>query len=303
MNYRGPEQIKTSRLVLFAIAVPMLLSSLSSWQDAGTPPVPSTGSETDTFSRVIENQKRMDEALNIYERFQKIEVRKTGSDPSPFETKAWRLFPAGPALTKIPVSETGDPGNPQSYRAELEKLVKYLSWLNQQGSAQREAYARASHKKKDRAELMAAARQAFIFTRLGSEPRGDRTLIKYSMIPNPDFKSSLRNAIIFSRVSGFIWIDQQSGELARIEGTVTDDISIAMFLAKVYKGSHFMQERYELAPGLWFPTYEQYDFDGRKYLLPFSIHERTFYSNYKKVGPPAEALILVHTELDNLPNK
>ncbi len=64
-----------------------------------------------------------------------------------------------------------------------------------------------------------------------------------------------------------------------------------------------MQERYELAPGLWFPTFEQYDFDGRKFLLPFSIHERTFYSNYKKVGPPAEAIELVHAELDKLPIK
>jgi hypothetical protein len=303
MNYKGASQTRSSQFMLFAMAVPLLLVSSSSWQDGGSPLAPSIGPKTDTFNRVIENQKRMEDALNIYERFQKIEVRKTGSDSSPFETKAWRLFPAGPGLTKIPVSATGDAVNPQSYRAELEKLVKYLSWLNQQGAAQREAYAKATHKKKDRAELIAAARQAFIFTRLGTEPRADRTLIKYSMIPNPDFKSSLRNALIFSKVSGFIWIDEQSGEMARIEGTVTDDIAIAMFLAKVYKGSYFMQERYELAPGLWFPTYEQYDFDGRKYLLPFSIHERTFYSNYKKVGPPSEALALVHTELDNLPNK
>jgi len=303
MNYKIAAEIRSSQFMLLVVATPLLLVSLFSRQDTTSPSAPSTGSETDTFGRVIENQKRMDDALNIYERFQRIEVRKTGSDSSPFETKAWRLFPAGPALTKIAVSETGEPVSQQSYRIELEKLAKYLTWLNQQGSAQRDAYAKASHKKKDRAELIAAARQAFIFTRLGTEPRGDRTLIKYSMVPNPDFKSSLRNAIIFSKVSGFIWIDERSGEMARIEGTVTDDISIAMFLAKVYRGSYFMQERYELVPGLWFPTYEQYDFDGRKYLLPFSIHERTFYSNYKKVGPPAEALALVHTELDNLPNK
>jgi len=74
-------------------------------------------------------------------------------------------------------------------------------------------------------------------------------------------------------------------------------VSLALFLAKVYKGSRFMQERYEVAPGVWEPTFEQYDFDGRKYLIPFSIHERTFYSNYKKVGPPREALQVVRAEL------
>ena len=61
-----------------------------------------------------------------------------------------------------------------------------------------------------------------------------------------------------------------------------------------------MQERYEIAPGLWLPTYEQYDFDGRKFLLSFSIHERTFYSEYRKVGPPAEAVKLIRAELDKL---
>ena len=52
-----------------------------------------------------------------------------------------------------------------------------------------------------------------------------------------------------------------------------------------------------MAPGVWEPTFEQYDFDGRKYLIPFSIHERTFYTKYKRVGPPKEALQVVRAEL------
>ena len=76
-----------------------------------------------------------------------------------------------------------------------------------------------------------------------------------------------------------------------------EDISLGIFLAKVYKGSHFMQERYEMVPGLWLPTFSQYDFDGRKFLASFSLHERTFYSNYKLVGTPKEALALIRAEL------
>ncbi len=144
-----------------------------------------------------------------------------------------------PALNKIPLSPTAEPLSPQSYRFELEKLIKYLAWVNQQGSAQREAYARAERKKKDRDDLLESTHEAFIFTRIGTEPRGDRTLVKYSMVPNPNFKPQVRNAIIFSKVSGFLWIDEQSGELARIEGSVMEDISIAMFLARVYKGQPF----------------------------------------------------------------
>ena len=79
-----------------------------------------------------------------------------------------------------------------------------------------------------------------------------------------------------------------------------EDISLGIFLAKVYKGSHFMQERYEMAPGMWLPTFSQYDFDGRKFLASFSMHERTFFSNYRLVGPPKEALALVRSELQRV---
>jgi hypothetical protein len=51
---------------------------------------------------------------------------------------------------------------------------------------------------------------------------------------------------------------------------------------------------------VWEPTFEQYDFDGRKFLSSFSIHERTWYSNYKRVGPPKEALDVVRAELSQL---
>jgi hypothetical protein len=117
------------------------------------------------------------------------------------------------------------------------------------------------------------------------------------MVPNPKYKPTSRNATLFTKITGFIWIDEESAELAKVEGEVSQDISISLFLAKVYKGSHFMQERYEMAPGIWLPTFQQYDFDGRKFLLPFSVHERTWYTNYRRVGPPQEALEVVRGEL------
>jgi len=58
-----------------------------------------------------------------------------------------------------------------------------------------------------------------------------------------------------------------------------------------------MQERYEVAPGLWLASFSQYDFDGRKLFSGFSVHERTFYTNYRYIGPPNEALLAVRKEL------
>jgi len=95
-------------------------------------------------------------------------------------------------------------------------------------------------------------------------------------------------------------VDDESQQLARVQGEVTEDISLGVFLARIYKGSHFLQDRYEMAPGLWLPTFSQYDFDGRKFFSSFGVHEKTFYSEYKRVGPPAEAIPQIQSELARL---
>jgi hypothetical protein len=277
------------------------LASTSYGQDPASAPLLQPEARGDVFDRVIANEKRMEIALDEYERTQKVEIRRTGNDSKPSELKVWRVFPAGPAVHKLPISVDGSPVNPEIYRADLEKLEKYLLWAAQDGVGQQEAYAKAQHKRKERNDLIVSTHEAFLFTRVGEEKRGDRLLAKYTMIPSPKYKPTTRNGMVFTKVRGTVWIDEQTDELAKIEGAVTEDIAISLFLAKVYKGSHFMQERYEMEPGHWFPSYEQYDFDGRKFVLSFSIHERTFYSDYKRVGPPRESIGVVRDELNKLP--
>lgn len=255
---------------------------------------------SDIFEQVIRNQKNTDAALDNYERIERVEIRKTGGDAKPSEVRVWRVFPAGTGMDKIPLTAAEKPANSEAYIAELQKLEKQLVWAAQQGAAQQEAYARQAKKRAERGSLIEATHRAFNFTLEGKEKRGDGVLLKYRMTPNPGFKPASRNETVFTKVTGYVWIDENSSELARIEGEVTEDISVALFLAKVYKGSHFMQEKYELFPGIWLPTYTQYDFDGRRFLLPVAIHERTFYKDYKRVGPPGEAVRVVRDELDRL---
>lgn len=270
-----------------------------------TVPVENPAAETsptgdDMFRRVITNQKRLDADMNIYERVERTEIRKTGSDPKPSEVKVWRVIPAGTGTSKIPLTAEAKPANAESYRAALEKLQTTLVWAAETGPAQREAYAKVERRKKERNELIDSTRKAFVFTKIGEEMRADRVLVKYEMTRNPAFKPANRNEMLFSKVRGTLWIDKETLQLAKIEGHVTEDISLALFLAKVYQGSYFMQERYEMSPGVWLPTYQQYDFDGRKFVVPFSIHERTFYTNYKRVGPPKEAVEVVRGELNKM---
>jgi hypothetical protein len=248
------------------------------------------------LDQVIANQKKNDDADSVYEHIEKKEIRK-GSPTAPPEIKVTRNVPAGTGVDKIPLGPDEKPTDINAYRAELEKLVHSLVWASENGRAQREAYEKAEKHRKDKSELIDATRNAFIYTFLAREPRADRMLLKFKMDPNPSYKPTSRATSIFAKVHGTAWIDEQANQLAKVEVEVTDDISIGGFLAKVYKGSHFMQERWELAPGVWFPTYAQYDFDGRRLFVNFSVHERTFYTQYKRIGPPQEALAEIRAEL------
>lgn len=266
--------------------------------DDGTRPTLPAAHEV--MNRVIDGLKEAEHAEYLYERVERVETRKQASDPTPQSVRVARVIPAGTGMTKIPLGPDAKPADQDAYRAQLDQLLKALNWVVQSGQPQHEAYQKVQKKQKERDDLIDATRNAFLFTNLGPDARDGRPLSKYRMEPNPAFKPSNRATSIFTKVKGVLWVDDESRQLARIEGEVTEDISFGGFLAKVYKGSHFMQDRYEMAPGLWMPTFTQYDFDGRKLFSSFSVHEKTFYSAYRRVGPPAEAIPEIQSELTQL---
>jgi hypothetical protein len=252
------------------------------------------------FAKAVAGLKETEQALYLYERVERVEDRKSSGDPNPIDVRISRVFPAGTGIAHIALGRDAAPANEAAYRAELEKLLNSLTWAASGGKQQREAYEKLNKKQKERAELIDQTRNAFIFTFLGQETRGDSMLSKFRMEPNPNYKPTSRSASIFSKVKGFVWLDDASGQMARIEGDVTEDISFGLFLGKIYKGSHFMQERYEFEPGIWLPSFSQYDFDARKLFSQISMHQKMFASHYRRVGPPAEAIPIVRAELEKL---
>ena len=253
--------------------------------------------EAALLDRVIANEKKSEETMNFYERIERVETLKKADDPRSEEIRVSRVVPAGTGVDHIPIGPDGKPRDPGAYHDELLKLERALSWASDDGHAQRDAYEKVAKRQKERDELIDATRTAFLYTLVSTETRAGRVLYKYSMAPNPAFKAASRATSIFAKVHGFVWIDPEAGQIARVEGEVTEDVSIGLFLAKVYKGSHFLQERHEIQPGIWMPAFSQYDFDGRKFFSSISIHERTFYSQFRRIGPPKEALPLIRAEL------
>ena len=268
-------------------------------QEAATsaPPLQTEAEKAALLDLVLSNQKKCDAAMNLYERVERVEMRKNAVDSQSGDVKVSRVVPAGTGVDHIPIGPDGKPSDPDAYHAELVKLERALSWAADDGHAQHDAYEKIAKKQKERDDLIDATRTAFLYSFVSTETRAGRLLYKYKMEPNPAYKSTSRATSIFAKVRGFVWIDPEAAQIARVEGEVMGDLTVGLFLAKIYKGSHFMQERYETAPGLWMPSFSQYDFDGRKLFSSISIHERTFYGQYRRIGSPKEALASIRAEL------
>ncbi len=262
--------------------------------------VSSASPSREVLSHVIDGLKGAERAQYLYERIERVETRRQAGDADPQSVRISRVIPAGTGIAKIPLGPDGKPADADAYWVELDKLLKSLAWAVETGQTQREAYQKIQKKQKDRDDMIEATRNAFLFTYIGQESRGDHMLSKYRMAPDPAFKPTNRATSIYAKVKGYLWVDDAAQQLARVEGEVTEDISLGIFLAKIYKGSRFMQDRFEMAPGIWLPSFTQYDFDGRKFFSNISVHEKTFYSAYKRIGSPAEAIPQIRSELARL---
>lgn len=285
-----------ARTLTLIVGLLPALGAIALAQNAVVPPQTEAEKKA-LLDLVLVNEKKGDLAMSYYERVERVELLKNIGDPQPGDIKVSRVVPAGTGVDHIPIGPDGKPTDLDAYHADLVKLEHALSWAGDDGHAQHDAYDKIAKKQKEREDLIDATRTAFLYTFVSTETRAGRVLYKYSMEPNPAYKATSRTTAIFAKVRGFVWIDPEAGELARVQGEVTGDITIGLFLARVNKGSHFMQERYEMLPGLWMPSFSQYDFDGRKLFSAISIHERTFYSQYRRIGPPKEALAMIRAEL------
>src|SRR5262249_7275332 len=95
---------------LFVMVATACLAAALTAQDRAAAPVhktKTTAEAQEMIDRVVANQKRNDRAMDLYERIERVEVRKTGSDPQPSAVRTARVIPAGTGTGKAPVGEDG----------------------------------------------------------------------------------------------------------------------------------------------------------------------------------------------------
>ena len=106
---------------------------------------------------------------------------------------------------------------------------------------------------------------------------------------------------MFQHARATLWVEPEAGQIVRVEAELTYDLSIgAGVFGKVYSGGRFVMEQALIADGTWLPVQFQYDFRGRRFVFGFELHEATVATQYKRIGPPAEALAAVRSEINRV---
>ena len=267
-------------------------------------PAPSPEQIHSLIMRAIENQHRDDRALAEFARTEHVITRK-GENAEIISDLTERILPSGTGNIKLKMVEDGAPVPPETYRHELEFAVTALDLGMHPNDRYKEDQAKFERRRRDHAELVDTSTKAFRVTWAGRETRADsagaRTLMKFLLEPDPNYKPINRFAASFQHVRATLWVDEAQAQFARLEGDITTDITFGGGIAgKVYHGGHVVMVQEEVAPGIWLPTLYNYELDGRKFLFAFGIHERTEITRYRRVGPPPQAIEILRNELNNL---
>jgi hypothetical protein len=247
--------------------------------------------------RVLDNQRRDDHAIWEYARTEHWLTRSNGRDPD--KDVLNRVVPTGYGQARVELAHDGKPADPMELEKSWAQVEQELIEASHPGAARSKGDSeRFSKRRQDEDEAVASIGNAFNFHFVGRKEKDGHAIVQLSFEPNPSFRPSSRVGLVFVHTRGTVWVDESNSQLVRLEAELSDDISYAAgLIAKVYRGGRLTFEQQEASPGIWLPTHTTYDFDGKKFVFgTLSLHQRIDASQYRRVGPPDQALALVRQE-------
>jgi hypothetical protein len=284
-----------------------LAQASPAWNDGSTrgaliPPQGQPPSQAEMKARtdeLIANQHSNDAAIEQYEHIEREIDRTGGANPRILEDRTFRVVPTGTGTLRILLKTNGKATDPADYRRQLQAWKDVLELaLRPSDPRAKTAYAKFEKKKRDRAEMVDATREAFVQKWDGQEMFAGHNCDVVDLTPNPNYRphSMLQDAL--THFTAKVWVDHDSNEMVRGEAHVVRDISVGGgILGKLYRGGVFSFNQTPVAPGVWLPASYQYDFTGRKFFFTFEVHQVVESGQYRRVGPPKEALVLVQNEI------
>lgn len=244
------------------------------------------------------NTHRNDAAIEEYERIEHWTERRSEKDPQVRLDRTYRVVPTGTGTLKVILKENGNAVPPEYYRDELRQLEQVLEWALDPGEPKQKLRVEKWKKRTaERYQAVEAFRDAYVVTWLGRDTLEGRALVKIHFEPKPEVHAHSVGTDLLSNSRVTVWLDA-GAQVVRLEAELVRNMAFSGgLLGKIYKGGRVTIDQFEVAPGLWMPRTTRYEVKGRKFLFSAEQWRAGEASDYRRVGPPREALHLVRSEL------
>lgn len=148
------------------------------------------------------------------------------------------------------VRRDGKPLSADEARKEQKKLDNEL---DKRAAHQDQRRREADKERGEQRKALAEVAEAFDWKIEGEEAITGRPAWVLRGKPRAGYKPRSRQARVFTKMSGRLWIDQADRRMAKAEAVVDDTISFGLFLLRIQPGFRFTFEMARMETSAWLP--------------------------------------------------
>jgi hypothetical protein len=187
--------------------------------------------------------------------------------------------------------EKDDKPLPEKDKAkEEEKIQKFID--KRKGESDDDHRKREEKEEKEREDGRKFVREvadAYNFTLVGTEVLGGREAWVIDGEPRPGYEPHMKEAKFLPKFHGRVWIDKDDLQLAKLQVEAIETVAIGLLVARVHKGTRFVQEQTRVNEEVWLPSHVAFKLDARVALFKgYNQDTETTFRDYKKFRTSAK---------------
>jgi hypothetical protein len=261
-------------------------------QSTAASPAAATGADTRALPDVTEllrqaarNQAAIDQIRKLYTAHLSEENDDTDSNGSVKSrtTKDYDVFYVAGDEVRHLLAKDGKPLEGKEKKHEDERFEKeFDDKKKQQAELAADPKKAAKQDEQEEAQLSDFLRAETFTNPRRTVFRGE-DVIAFDFAGNPNYKPKKEIDRIIQKVSGVMWVDDQSSEIVRLEGHFADSAHIAGgVLASLQKGSSFAFEQQKINNEVWLPSYVEIHMAARVLVVKVKANFVDRYTDYQK---------------------
>jgi hypothetical protein len=206
--------------------------------------------------RAMERDERNLAMLDTYMYERKTKIRTFEKDGRLKEDneKVHEVFHVDGSEIERLLMKNGKPLSPKEEAEEQKRVDKEISKIKNESPKDRAKRRRETDKdKKEEIEARKEVLEAFRFEMEGEKEIRGRMCWGIRGVPMPGFTGKGRRADQMKKLTGLVWVDQQSYELTRMELDTHDTFAFGWFLLRLQPGAKIRVDQTLINDEVWLP--------------------------------------------------